>query len=142
MLPPAGSLAIMMALGIPGDAVTAVMLGALLIHDIVPSPTFIVEKPVLAYSVLAAFLLAHFVMIVLQSVGTRIFLQCVRLRLYILAAVVLGYCAIGMFALNNVVIDMWTMFWFGILGYLMQRFGFPLVPVILGVVLGNIAEVT
>ena len=136
-----GSLAIMMALGIPGDAVTAVMLGALLIHDIVPSPTFIVEKPVLAYSVLVAFFLAHFVMIVLQSVGTRIFLQCVRLRLYILAAVVLGYCAIGMFALNNVVIDMWTMFWFGILGYLMQRLGFPLVPVILGVVLGNIAEV-
>ena len=136
-----GSLAIMMALGIPGDAVTAVMLGALLIHDIVPSPTFITDKPVLAYSVLVAFFLAHFVMIVLQSVGTRVFLQCVRLRLYILAAVVLGYCAIGMFALNNVVIDVWTMFWFGILGYLMHLFGFPLVPVILGVVLGNIAEV-
>ena len=136
-----GALAIMMALGIPGDAVAAVMLGALLVHNIVPSPSFISDKPVLAYSVFIAFFFAHFVMIAMQALGLRIFILMTRMRMYVLAAVILSYCAIGVFALNNVTFDIWTMFWFGILGYLMKVFGYPLVPMILGVVLGNIAEI-
>jgi len=83
-----GALIMMMALGIPGDIVTAVMLGALLIHDVVPSPTFIAEQP----------------------------------------------------TLNNVQFDMWTLFWFGVGGFILRSLGFPIVPIILGVVLGNIAE--
>jgi putative tricarboxylic transport membrane protein len=57
-----------------------------------------------------------------------------------LAAVILGFASIGVFAINNVTFDIWTLFWFGILGFLMRQFGFPLAPLILGVVLGNIAE--
>jgi putative tricarboxylic transport membrane protein len=136
-----GALAIMMALGIPGDAVAAVMLGALLVHNIVPSPSFISDKPVLAYSVFIAFFFAHFVMIAMQALGLRIFILMTRMKMYVLAAVILSYCAIGVFALNNVTFDIWTMFWFGVLGYLMKTFGYPLVPMILGVVLGNIAEI-
>jgi putative tricarboxylic transport membrane protein len=60
--------------------------------------------------------------------------------MYVLAAVILGFCGIGVFALNNVEYDLWTILWFGILGFLMRQFGFPLAPMILGVVLGNIAE--
>ncbi|MBI4183933.1 MAG: tripartite tricarboxylate transporter permease [Proteobacteria bacterium] len=136
-----GALTIMMALGIPGDAVTAVMLGALLIHNVVPSPSFIRDQPVLAYSIFVAFFFAHFVMIAMQAVGLRLFLLCTRLSMYVLAAVILFYCAIGIFALNNVTFDIWTMFWFGLIGYVMRVLGFPLVPMILGVVLGNIAEI-
>ncbi|RME95546.1 MAG: Tat pathway signal protein, partial [Alphaproteobacteria bacterium] len=135
-----GALITMMALGIPGDVTTAVMLGALLIHDVVPSPTFIDEEPVLAYSIFIAFFLANFIMLLLQSGMLRVFVLVTHIRMYILASVILGFCGIGVYALNNVDLDLWTLLWFGILGFLMRHFGFPLAPMILGVVLGNIAE--
>ncbi|PIW27411.1 MAG: Tat pathway signal protein [Rhodospirillales bacterium CG15_BIG_FIL_POST_REV_8_21_14_020_66_15] len=135
-----GALITLMALGIPGDVTAAVMLGALLIHDVVPSPTFIAERPVLAYSIFIAFFLATFIMILLQSGMLRVFVLVTRVRMYILAGVILGFCGIGVFAINNVALDLWTLLWFGILGFVMRHFGFPLAPMILGVVLGNIAE--
>jgi putative tricarboxylic transport membrane protein len=136
-----GALITMMALGIPGDVVTAVMLGALLIHDVVPSPSFIGEQPVLAYSIFLAFFLANFLMLGTQAIALRAFLMVTRIPMYMLAGVILTYCAIGVFALHNVTFDIWTLFWFGLLGYIMRQLGFPLAPMILGVVLGKIAEV-
>ena len=136
-----GALTPLMALGIPGDVTAAIMLGALLIHDIVPSPTFIAEEPVLAYSIFIAFFAANFIMLAMQSWMLRVFVLVTRIRMYMLAAVILGFASIGVFALNNIADDLWTLFWFGILGFLMRRFGFPLAPMILGVVLGNIAEI-
>jgi len=135
-----GSLMTMMALGIPGDVVTAIMLGALLVHDVVPSPSFISDEPVLAYSIFLAFFLANFIMVGLQALCLRAFVLVTRLRLYVLASVVLVYCSFGIFALNNVVFDLWTMLIFGVVGYVMKVLGFPLAPMIIGVVLGNIAE--
>jgi len=136
-----GALITMIALGIPGDISVAVMLGALLIHNVVPSPTFINEEPVLVYGIFVAFFLAHFVMILLQAVGMRVFLKVTRLPKYILASTVLFFCATGVFALHNITFDIWTLFWFGVLGYMMKKFGFPLAPMILGVILGDLAEV-
>ena len=130
----------MMALGIPGDVTTAVMLGALLMHDVIPSPTFIAEEPLIAYSIFISFFIATFMMIGLQSFMLRIFVLVIRVRMYLLAGVILGFCGIGVFAINNIEFDVWTLVWFGILGFLMRHFGFPLAPMILGVVLGNIAE--
>jgi len=135
-----GALMILMALGIPGDVTAAIMLGALLIHDIVPSPSFITDEPVLAYSIFIAFFVATFMMIGMQSFMLRVFVMVTRVRMYVLASIILGFCGIGVFALQNVTFDIWTLLWFGILGFVMRHFGFPLVPMILGVVLGNIAE--
>ncbi|GBE43993.1 tripartite tricarboxylate transporter TctA family protein [bacterium BMS3Bbin10] len=135
-----GALITMMALGIPGDVTTAVMLGALLIHDVVPSPSFISDEPVLAYSIFLAFFLATFMMLFLQSFMLRVFILVTRVRMYVLAGVILGFCGIGVFAINNVEFDLWTLLWFGIIGFVMRQLGFPLAPMILGVVLGNIAE--
>ena len=135
-----GALIMMMALGIPGDVTTAVMLGALLMHDVIPSPTFIAEEPLIAYSIFISFFIATFMMIGLQSFMLRIFVLVIRVRMYLLAGVILGFCGIGVFAINNIEFDVWTLVWFGILGFLMRHFGFPLAPMILGVVLGNIAE--
>ncbi|MDA1000093.1 MAG: tripartite tricarboxylate transporter permease, partial [bacterium] len=100
-----GALITMMALGIPGDIITAVMLGALLIHNIVPSPTFISERPDLSYGIFIAFFLAHFVMIALQAIGMRVFLAATKLPKYVLAATILFFCATGVFALNNIIFD-------------------------------------
>ena len=135
-----GALITLMALGIPGDVTAAVMLGALLIHDVVPSPSFIGDNPVLAYSIFIAFFIATFMMITMQSFMLRIFVLVTKIRMYMLAAVILGFCGIGVFALHNVTFDLWTLFWFGMLGFFMRQFGFPLAPMILGVVLGDIAE--
>ena len=135
-----GALTTMMALGIPGSPLCAIMLGALLIHNVVPSPLFISEQPVLAYAIFTAFFLAHFMMIGMQALALKAFIRITRIPMYTMAAVILVYCAIGTFALNNNGFDMWTLFWFGLLGYLMKKFGFPLAPVILGVVLGDLAE--
>ena len=135
-----GALITLMALGIPGDVTAAVMLGALLIHDVIPSPTFIAEEPVLAYSIFIAFFVATFMMLGLQSFMLRVFVLVTKIRMYVLASVILGFCGIGVFAINNIEFDLWTLLWFGILGFVMRHFGFPLAPMILGVVLGNIAE--
>lgn len=135
-----GALTPLMALGIPGDVTAAIMLGALLIHDVVPGPTFIAEEPVLAYSIFIAFFLANFIMLALQSLMLRVFVLVTRIPMYVLAAVILAFSSIGVFALNNINFDMWTLFWFGLLGFVMRQTGFPLAPMILGVVLGNIAE--
>ena len=135
-----GALTPLMALGIPGDVTAAIMLGALLIHDVVPGPTFIAEEPVLAYSIFIAFFIANFIMLGMQSVMLRVFVLVTRIRMYMLAAVILSLASIGMFALHNSTFDVWTLFWFGLLGFFMRQFGFPLAPMILGVVLGNVAE--
>ena len=135
-----GALIILMALGIPGDVTAAIMLGALLMNDVVPSPSFISDEPVLAYSIFISFFIATFMMLGLQSVMLRIFVRVTKIPMYVLASIILGFCGIGVFALHNVGFDLWTLLWFGILGFTMRHFGFPLVPMILGVVLGNIAE--
>ncbi len=135
-----GALTPLMALGIPGDVTAAIMLGALLIHDVVPGPTFMAEEPVLANSIFIAFFLANFIMLGLQSGMLRVFVLVTRIRMYMLAAVILGLSSIGVFALHNSSFDIWTLFWFGLLGFFMRQFGFPLAPMILGVVLGTIAE--
>jgi len=135
-----GALIVMMALGVPGDIVTAVMLGALLIHDVIPSPSFISDEPVLSYAIFLSFFVANFMMLGLQSITLRGFVKITRIRMYMLTAVILFYCSLGVFALNNVEFDIWTLFWFGVLGFVMRSLGFPIVPIILGAVLGGIAE--
>ena len=135
-----GALITMMALGIPGDIVTAVMLGALLIHDVIPSPAFISEEPTIAYAIFIAFFFANFLVLILQTGALRGFVLVTKVRMYVLASIILVYCGIGVFSLNNITNDMWTLAIFGVIGYIMRNLKFPLAPMILGVVLGPIAE--
>ena len=135
-----GALITMMALGIPGDVITAVMLGALLIHDVIPSPAFIAEQPKIAYALFIAFFFANFLVLILQTGALRGFVLVTRVRMYVLASIILVYCGIGVFSLNNITNDMWTLAIFGVIGYIMRNLKFPLAPMILGVVLGPIAE--
>jgi putative tricarboxylic transport membrane protein len=135
-----GSLITMMAFGIPGDAVTAVMLGALIIHGIQPGPMFVVTNAPIAYGMFVAYFLAHPLMVILEGLFLRFALPAVKLPQYILAPIVLVLCVIGSYALNNIIENVWTFFIFGVLGYLMIKTGFPLAPLILGVILGDMIE--
>lgn len=136
-----GSLITMMAFGIPGDAVTAVMLGAFIIHGIQPGPLFVSTHAKIAYGMFAAYFLAHPIMVLLQFLALRYFLKIITVPQPILMPVVLVLCGVGAFALNNLMADVWTLFFFGILGYAMVKTGFPLAPLILGVILGDQIEI-
>ena len=136
-----GSLVTIMAFGIPGDAVTAVMLGALTIHGIQPGPLFIAQEPKLAYGIFAAYLLAHFIMIVIMLIGVRWFLRIVTVPKSILFPIILVLCAVGAFALDNTMANVYVLLLCGLLGYGMVKGGLPLAPLILGVILGDQIEI-
>jgi putative tricarboxylic transport membrane protein len=88
----------------------------------------------------AAYFLAHPLMVILEGLFLRVALPVVKLPQYILAPIVLVLCVIGSYALNNIIENVWTFFIFGALGYLMVKTGFPLAPLILGVILGDMIE--
>jgi putative tricarboxylic transport membrane protein len=136
-----GSLVTIMAFGIPGDAVTAVMLGALTIHGIQSGPLFMSQQPTLAYGIFAAYLLAHPIMVIVMAVTARFALRMVTVPKSILFPVVLVLCAVGAYALNNTMSNVYVLLLFGLLGYAMVKTGLPLAPFILGVILGDQIEV-
>ena len=136
-----GSLVTIMAFGIPGDAVTAVMLGALTIHGIQSGPLFIQQNPQLAYGIFAAYLIAHPLMVLILALSARFMLRIVSVPKSALFPVVLVLCVIGAYALNNTMSNVYILFAFGLVGYAMVKFGFPLAPFILGVILGDQIEI-
>jgi putative tricarboxylic transport membrane protein len=137
----AGSLVTIMAFGIPGDAVTAVMLGALTVHGIQSGPLFISQNPTVAYGIFAAYLLAHPIMVLIIGISTRWMLRVVSVPKSSLFPVVLVLCVVGAYALGNVMGHVYVLLAFGVLGYLMVKGGFPLAPFILGVILSEPLEV-
>jgi putative tricarboxylic transport membrane protein len=137
----AGSLVTIMAFGIPGDAVTAVMLGALTIHGIQSGPLFISQNATLAYGMFAAYIVAHALVLALLLPGVRWMLKIVTIPKAILFPVVIVLCVVGAYALNNTLDNVYILLAFGLFGYGMVKFGFPLAPFILGVILGDQIEV-
>jgi putative tricarboxylic transport membrane protein len=137
----AGSLVTIMAFGIPGDAVTAVMLGALTIHGIQSGPLFISQNTGLAYGMFAAYILAHAVVLLILLPGVRWMLRIVEVPKAILFPVVLVLCTVGAYALGNAMASVYVLLVFGLAGYAMVKFGFPLAPFILGVILGDQIEI-
>jgi len=135
-----GGLTPTIALGVPGDAVSAIMMGCLIIHGIQPGPLLIVEHPKLVYGVFVAFVLAHFFMLAVMLYGIHIFVRLTRIPIYVLIPSILVLCSVGSFAIHNRFFDIWVLFIFGVIGYLMAKLKIPLIPMILGVILGPMAE--
>jgi len=135
-----GSLVTIMAFGIPGDAVTAVMLGALTIHGIQSGPLFISQNTQVAYGIFAAYLLAHPIMALVIAFGARLMLRVVTVPKAALFPVVLVLCVIGAYALGNNMSTVYVLLIFGLLGYAMVKVDLPLAPLILGVILGDQIE--
>jgi putative tricarboxylic transport membrane protein len=137
----AGSLVTIMAFGIPGDAVTAVMLGALIVHGVAPGPLFMTNNLDIAYAMFLAYFVACVATVAVEAAILPVCLRLVNVRREALFPVILVLCVIGAYALNNIMADVWTLLLFGLLGFAMVRYGFPLAPIILGVILGDEIEV-
>ncbi len=136
-----GELTPTLALGVPGSAVSAIMMGALILHGIQPGPLLIIEFPDLVYGIFVAFFLAHFFMLAFMLYGIQVFVRLTRIPVYVLIPSILVLCAVGSFAIHNRFFDIWVLLLFGGLGYMMVKYKFPLAPAILGVILGPLAEV-
>lgn len=129
-----------LALGIPGDLPMAIMMGVLILHGITPGPMMFEQNPVLVGAIYASLLIGAVVMVLCNLLLVRWFAKISLIPQQILVPVVLMLCAIGAYALNNNLFDIWVLFIFGVIGYLLWKAGVPLTPLILGVVLGNNLE--
>jgi len=135
-----GAMVPMLTLGIPGDVVTAVMLGCLLLIGLKPGPLLFQESPDVVSAIFAGLLLANVMILILGVVSVRIFPKVLKVRPSVLFPIIFTLCFLGAFSLNNSTYDMFIALVFGVVGYLMQKTGFPAAPVVLGIILGPIAE--
>ena len=126
--------------GIPGDSITAIVIGVLYMKNLNPGPTIFINNPVAIYSVFLVFILANLLMVPLGFLAIKAAKKILRVPRNILMPMILLFCVVGSYAINNSVFDVGVMLGFGLLAYLMEENGFPVAPAILGVVLGRMLE--
>ena len=135
-----GSMTILLSLGLPGSNTTAMMIAAFMIHGMQPGPLLLSTRPDIVYGIFVAMLLSNLFLLVLTIMGIRLFLELNRLPYTVFSAAIIILCVIGAFGLQNSVDDLFVMFAFGLIGYVMRKFGIPVAPAILALVLGDMAE--
>ncbi len=135
-----GAMTTMLTLGIPGDAPSAVLIGALLIHGIQPGPLLFRDHQSLVFSIIFLMAFAAVLIAVVGLLGARPLVRALRVPDRYLWAGIILMGVVGSFALNNTVIDVWVMFAAGILGFACRRAGIPLGPLVLGLILGPMME--
>lgn len=135
-----GAMVPLMTLGIPGDNITAVLLGALLLHGLAPGPLLFEESPDVVALIFGALLVANLFTVLVSFLGIKAFVKVLNVPKHILLPVILVLSVAGAFAVRGSVFDVWIMTAFGVLGFLMTRYGFPIIPVLIGIVLGPALE--
>ncbi len=129
-----------LSLGIPGDSVMAVLLGALLIHGIVPGPTLVTDQPQLFWGLIASFWIGNLVLLILNLPLIGVFVQILRIPYDALYIIMLFFICVGVFTVRNNVFDIFVVLVFGIIGTLMLFGRYPAAPLLLGFILGPMIE--
>jgi TctA family transporter len=128
--------------GIPGDSITAIVIGVLYMKNLNPGPMIFIENPVAMYSVFVVFILANLLMLPFGFLTIKLAKKILKAPRNILMPLILLFCIVGAYSINNSAFDVGIMLGFGLLAYLMEENGFPIAPTILGVVLGGMLEET
>lgn len=137
----ASSMIPLLALGIPGNATSALFIGALMIHGLRPGPLLFENAPNIAYMMIAGFFVANLFMGPLGLlIGKSLIKVIVKMPKAILYGSIMGICVTGCYAVNRSIEDIWVMIFFGLLCYILKAFGFSSIPLILGIVLGPMIE--
>lgn len=136
-----GAMVPLLALGIPGDSVTAILLGGLSLHGITAGPMLFTENVELVYAIFAAMILASILMLVLEFFGLRGFAKLLGIPKYYLLPSIFLFCVIGAFCLHNNMFDVWSVLLFGCIGYIFIKLSIPASPFILGFIIGPLAEI-
>ena len=126
--------------GIPGDSITAIVIGVLYIKGLNPGPTIFMNNAPAIYAIFLVFILANLLMLPLGIAAIKAAKQLLRAPREVLLPVILLFCIVGSFAINNSIFGVLLMLVFGIVGYVMEENGFPIAPAILGLVLGAMLE--
>ncbi|MEA2104403.1 MAG: tripartite tricarboxylate transporter permease [Candidatus Cloacimonadota bacterium] len=135
-----GALVPLLTLGIPGSATTAVLIGALMIHDLTPGPRLFVTHPEIIYGLFASLLVANVALLIFGLFGSRLWVKVTNIPKKILFPLIFAVSIIGSFAVRNSFFDIISCLVFGVFGWILRRNKYPVAPIILGMVLGNIAE--
>ena len=135
-----GALIPMLCLGIPGDTVTSVMLGALTLIGVTPGPQLFTQNASIVYAIFAGMIVIQFLMLGFGVLFARVAPKVLRIPVKYLMPIIMALCIVGAFCLSNQVYHVAVAIAFGFIGYFMKKFGFPGAPLVLGVILGPIAE--
>lgn len=130
----------LLTLGIPGDTVTAILMGALMIHGLVPGPNLFNDSGDKVYAIILGFIIIQFFMLLQGKVFSRVFSKLSMVSDVVLIPIILFFCTAGAFSLRNSNFDLIVLAIFGLVGYIMKKLGIPALPLILGMVLGQLVE--
>jgi TctA family transporter len=130
----------MLALGIPGSGTAAVLLGGLMVWGLQPGPLLFVEQKDFVWGLIASMYLGNLVGLVIVLLTVPVFVSVLRIPFATVAPMILAFCAIGAFAVQGAMFDVWLMLLFGVVGYVLKKLGYPLAPMTLALVLGDRAE--
>lgn len=135
-----GALIPTIALGIPGSSSTAVLLGGLMVHGILPGPTLLTEHGAITYTLIWAVLLANIPLFLLGLGLTRLCIYVTKVPKMVVAVIIVVLSIVGSLAINNNMFDVWLMLGFGALGYVFDRAKIPTAPLVIGLVLGSLLD--
>ncbi|WP_240455602.1 tripartite tricarboxylate transporter permease [Halomonas faecis] len=135
-----GALVPLFALGIPGSGTTAIILGAFIMHGLQPGPMFMMTSSDLIYAVFAGLFIVNFMILLFSKPFIALFTRLLNIPYSALGPIIVMCCIVGTYSVRNSMFDVWLMLGFGVLGFLLEKIRFPLVSIILGLVLGPIAE--
>jgi putative tricarboxylic transport membrane protein len=129
-----------MVFGIPGDSITAIVIGVLYMKNMQPGPTLMLNRPELLYAVFTTFFVANLLLLPLGWLAIKLYRRILDVPREVLMPMILVFCVVGAFAINNTVFGIGIMLVLGIIAWLMEENGFPIAPAILGLVLGELIE--
>ena len=135
-----GALIPLIAIGIPGSVIDAILLGALVIHGLQPGPLLFRDSPEVVHTIIATMLVANVFMFVFMLSTVRWLIQLVDVPRAFLMPMILVFCVLGSFGLGNRIFDVWVMLAFGFVGFALESIRIPLAPFVIGFVLAPIAE--
>ena len=137
-----GAFVPMLALGVPSGPIPAVMLGAMMVHGVSPGPLLIKNQPELFWGFVASMYVGNVVLLVLNLPLVGLFVNLLRVPYAVLYPSILVFCVLGVYAVNGSVVDVWIMLVMGVLGYVLRKLSFETAPIVLGVVLAPMIELS
>lgn len=135
-----GAFTTMLTLGVPGDSVTAILIGALMVYGMQPGPGFFTTHAEFGYTIVVLLFIANVLVLLIGLLGANLFSRILLIRQEMVWVAVIIFCIVGSYSLNNSLFDVWIMFIFGIVGFFLRKLDFPLGPLILGLILGPMLE--
>ena len=135
-----GDMLPMLTLGLPGDAATAVLMGALTIHNLQPGPILFRDHSALVHQIFAGMIVANLIFVIFGLTFARFFAKVINIKRQYLIPLIFIACMVGSYAINNNFFDLATCVFFGFLGYLMIRYDYPVSPMVLAQILGAMME--